>query len=74
LYRYTTGARVAMRMCADYPDEIRVCVIEDMDAIPRGPEMSSKFDYPSLRAFDPVGRVVHSRASLDWLRGTYWLS
>jgi hypothetical protein len=51
-----------------------VCVIEDMDAIPRGPEMSSKFDYPSLRAFDPVGRVVHSRASLDWLRGTYWLS
>ena len=26
---------------------------EDMDARPRGPKMSSKFDYPKLRAFNP---------------------
>ena len=26
-----------------------------MDARPRGPEMSSLFDYPKLRAFNPVG-------------------
>lgn len=50
-----------MRLSADYPDKIRACVIEDMDARPRGPEMSSLFDYSSLRAFTPVGRkgVLH---------------
>lgn len=44
-----------MRMAADYPDEICACVVEDMDARPRGSAMSAAFHYPSLRAFDPVG-------------------
>jgi len=61
---HSMGARVAMRMAADYPGEIRACVLEDMDARVRGPDTaydeltSIKLDYLGARAFDPVGPSV----------------
>jgi len=63
---HSMGARVAMRMAADFPGEIRACILEDMDARARGPHtaydattsMALKLDYPGARAFDPVGPSV----------------
>lgn len=50
---HSMGGRVAMRMAADFPGEIRACVVEDMDTRPR-PALTA-FDYDALESFEPSG-------------------
>ena len=55
LVGHSMGGRVALRAAADNPEILRHVVVEDMDCRPRGPEMSAKFDYDAIRAFEPSG-------------------
>ncbi|CAE6964010.1 Fndc3a [Symbiodinium natans] len=58
LVGHSMGGRIAMQYAADYPEDLSVLVIEDMDCVPR--------DYPKLEGEDLKKREAFTRDFPSW--------